>query len=155
MSAVAEKTATDETGQDETGQQDLIPGAEAPSSVEQAADLARLEQSIADSDPLPGSPGEPELVPSGNYGDDASMCVDMFADMATAYCADVADLWPTSTRRKVSVALEAVFKKYNFSFAKFGPELALVMTAGPVLYQTSKAIALAMSNPAPAPDANN
>lgn len=124
--------------------------AEVAQSPEQAADLAALAQSIADSDPLPGSPGEPEVVePIMSFNDEAEMAVDLFADMAIAYEASVEKFWPASTRKRVVVALAAVLKKYNFSLLR-SPELALIAVAGPVLFQTSKAIAQAMNGKADA-----
>lgn len=121
-------------------------------SQEQQNEVDQLVASHAATDQTSVDPAAPDLIPEpvpvGSYSDDAAMCVDVFADMATEYCADVAPLWPADKRRKVAVTLAAVFKKYNFTFARFGPEIALAMTAGPVLWQTSKIIAAQMNKAA-------
>ena len=128
-----------------------VTAPEIPQSAEQAADLAALAQSIAESEPLiaPAADAAPDEAPILSFGEEAEMAVDLFAEMAAAYEPSTEKFWPASTRKKVSVALAAVLKKYNISLLR-SPEIALIAVAGPALYQTSKAIALAMSKVADA-----
>lgn len=124
-------------------------GAAAAPSPGQAADLAALAQSIADSTAAPGAEADSLSVSPAaptDHDDEAAMAVDMFVDMAIAYEPTVDKFWPQKTRKSVAVALAAVLKKYNFSlFAS--PELALIFLAAPPLYQTSRAIAAAINKP--------
>lgn len=115
---------------------------------EQQAEVARLASSIAETETGPeeqGTAAPAAEIPAGSYDDDAEMAVEIFVESAIAYCPQVAPLWPADKRAKVSQALARVFQKYNFSFARFGPEIALIAVAGPALWQTSKVIALQMN----------
>lgn len=123
-------------------------------TAEQKAEIAGLAHSIAETETPPAGdldalPAAPEPLPAGSYQDDAKTCVGMFVEFSVMYCADVAPLWPEKKQQQVAVAVARVFEKYNFSFARFGPEIALIMVAGPVLWQTSKVIAQQMNNQAP------
>lgn len=123
-------------------------------TAEQQAEIDQLAGRISETETLPGAedPGQdPEHADldaaPASFLDDASMCVDLFVMFAIEYCPPVEPLWPKDKKQKVSQALSVVFKKYNFSFARFGPEIGLLVVAGPVLYQTSKMIALHMQPP--------
>jgi hypothetical protein len=125
-------------------------------TAEQQADVARLAGSIAETEKPPLDPAaapvvEVDQVSESEYQTDAAMCVDMFVELSIDYCAEVAPLWPDDKRKKIASTLGAVFKKYNFTFARFGPELAFAVAAGPVLWQTSKVIALQMNKAAAQP----
>jgi hypothetical protein len=121
-------------------------------TAEQQAEVDQLAGKIAGTETPAGAAAEEivatQSIPSGSFQDDASMCVDVFVESAIAYCPKVEPLWPADKRRNVAVALGRVFEKYNFSFARFGPEIALVAIAGPVLWQTSKVIAQQMNEQA-------
>ncbi len=119
-------------------------------SAEQLAEVDQLAGRISETekDPAADPDQDPEHAdldqPPASFLDDASMTVDLFVMFATDYCKEVGPLWPKEKKETVSKALSLVFKKYNFSFARFGPEIGLLVVAGPVLYQTSKVIALSM-----------
>lgn len=127
-------------------------------SAEQAVEVARLAQSIADSEKADPVPGEGDNADQDSaehearalsYDEEGLMAVDMFADMAIAYEPSVAPCWPPATRRRCGVALAAVLKKYNFSLFR-SPELVLLITLGPPMFQTSKIIASVMNGKAEA-----
>ncbi len=124
-------------------------------TAEQQAEIDQLAGRISETeiDPTLDPQDHADLdVPPATFLDDASLCVDMFVMFAVEHTPAVEPLWPEPKKRTVSKALAKVFEKYNFSFARFGPEIALVVAAGPVLYQTSKVIALHMQQ-APVPQA--
>ena len=77
----------------------------------------------------------PELTPDGqpvqpaaaiDYATEAAAAVDMFAGLVTGY------------------APAPVLEKYGVSVGAMPPELLLIVTAGPLLYQTSKLVAAQM-----------
>jgi hypothetical protein len=95
----------------------------------------------------------PELTPDGqpvqpaaaiNYATEAAAAVDMFAGLVTGYAPATVELWDASTRARVSLALAPVLEKYGVSVGAMPPELLLIVTAGPLLYQTSKLVAAQM-----------
>lgn len=144
--------------------QEIAPGPVL--SVEDQAEVDRLATELASAEKPPAAdlaqaPAQEEPLPAGSFADDAAMAVEIFTQSAIAYCPAVEKFWPTEKCKSVSVALARVFEKYNFTFARFGPEVALLVAAGPALWQTSKAIAQMMNEqaaagstlqqPAPAP----
>lgn len=126
----------------------IIPqlSAEQQAEVDLLAGKIAATEGVAEENPALQQPGA--AIPPGSFSDDASMCVDVFVDLSITYCPQVAPLWPEDKRRAVASALGRVFEKYNFTFARFGPEIALLMVAGPVLLQTSKVIAQQMNEQA-------
>lgn len=102
----------------------------------------------------------PELTPEGqpvpvlDFGTEAQQAVDMFAGLVTGYAPATAELWSADAKARVSATLAPVLEKYGVTVGTLPPELLLIVTAGPLLYQTSKIVALQMQSdkakPAPA-----
>lgn len=92
----------------------------------------------------------PELTPDGqpvvpvNFGLEAAGAVDMFAGLVTGYAPGTADLWNAEAKARVSATLAPVLEKYGVTIGTLPPELLLLMTAGPILWQSSKIIAAQM-----------
>jgi len=145
-----EVAAVHEAGE---GSDQQLPGASNLPVADQA-EVDRLASELAAGekiDPLPGAGGDqPGADQSGSgdramtFGEEAAMAIDMMADMAEAYDPACKQFWPEKTKKQCAVALGVVLKKYNFSLFR-SPELVLLVTLGPPLFQTSKAIAQVMN----------
>jgi hypothetical protein len=79
-----------------------------------------------------------------NYGQEAAATVDTFAALLVGYCPAAADLWTDDKKAAVSAALAPVMEKYGFTLGALPVELVLIITAGPLLYQSSKLVAAQM-----------
>ena len=77
-----------------------------------------------------------------NYAMEAAATVDTFAALVGGYCPTAGALWDTERKAAVTQALAPVMEKYRFTLGALPPELTLIIVAGPLLYQTSKAVAL-------------
>ena len=80
-----------------------------------------------------------------DYATEAAATVDTFAALVGGYCAEAGALWTPDTRAAVAAALAPVMQKYGFTIGALPCELVLIITAGPLLYQTSKIIAAQMA----------
>jgi len=69
------------------------------------------------------------------------MMVAGFATMIAGFSETAGALWDESTRARVAATLAPVLLKYNFTMGGMPVELVLALTAGPVLWQTSRIIA--------------
>jgi hypothetical protein len=131
----------------EQGSEKSQPGTGPVLSAEDQAEVNRLAGDLAGAD-LPDADLPDADLPGANsvmsHNEEAAMAIDMIADMAEAYDPSCAQFWPKDTRKKCAIALGAVLKKYNFSLFR-SPELVLMVTLGPPLFQTSKAIAQVMN----------
>lgn len=76
-----------------------------------------------------------------NYAMEAAGSVDMFAALVAGYCPPAGELWSTDKKAAVSAALAPVMEKYGFTLGALPCEILLIVTAGPLLYQTSRMIA--------------
>lgn len=80
-----------------------------------------------------------------NYAREAAATVDTFAALVTGYCPPAGELWSDSKKAAVTAALTPVMEKYGFTISALPCEVVLIMTAGPLLYQTSKMVAAQMA----------
>lgn len=80
-----------------------------------------------------------------DYTTEAAATVDTFAALIGGYCPAAGELWDTERKRAVSMALAPVMEKYGFSLGALPPEITLIIVAGPLLYQTSKIVAVQMA----------
>lgn len=76
-----------------------------------------------------------------DYATEAAATVDTFAALVGGYCPAAGELWDTTKKQAVAMALAPVMEKYNFTLGALPPELTLIIVAGPLLYQTSKVVA--------------
>ena len=80
-----------------------------------------------------------------DYASEAAMTVDTIAALITGYCPATTELWAPDKKAAVSAALAPVYEKYGFTMGGMPCELVLIITAGPLLYQSSKLIAQQMA----------
>lgn len=80
-----------------------------------------------------------------DYAGEAAMTVDTVAALITGYCPATTDLWSADKKAAVTAALAPVYEKYGFTMGGMPCELVLLITAGPLLYQSSKLIAHQMA----------
>lgn len=80
-----------------------------------------------------------------DYASEAAMTVDTIAALITGYCPPTADLWSSEKKAQVTASLAPVYEKYGFTMGGIPCELVLIITAGPLLYQSSKLIAHQMA----------
>ncbi|MFZ3219889.1 MAG: hypothetical protein WA174_07640 [Rhodoferax sp.] len=85
-----------------------------------------------------------EVPAPTNYALEASATVDTFAALLVGYCPDTASLWTDDKKIAVAAALAPVMEKYGFTLGALPVELVLIMTAGPLLYQSAKLVAAQM-----------
>lgn len=83
--------------------------------------------------------------PPVDYAGEAAMTVDTIAALITGYCPATADLWAADKKAAVTAALAPVYEKYGFTMGGMPCEVVLLITAGPLLYQSSKLIATQMA----------
>lgn len=79
-----------------------------------------------------------------NYLMEAGATVDTFAALIGGYCPPAGELWTHDKKTAVAASLAPVMEKYSFTLGKMPVELVLIITAGPLLYQSSKIIAAQM-----------
>jgi hypothetical protein len=80
-----------------------------------------------------------------NYATEAAASVDTFAALVGGYCPAAGELWDAERKKAVTLALAPVMQKYGFRLGALPPELTLIIVAGPLMYQTSKAVAAQMA----------
>ena len=80
-----------------------------------------------------------------DYAGEAAMTVDTIAALITGYCPATIELWATDKKAAVTAALAPVYEKYGLTLGGMPCELVLIITAGPLLYQSSKLIATQMA----------
>ena len=80
-----------------------------------------------------------------DYASEAAMTVDTIAALITGYCPATVELWADDKKKAVSAALDPVYEKYGWTLGGMPCELVLIITAGPLLYQSSKLIATQMA----------
>lgn len=134
---------------------------EATAELEALAGACAQADAVAIPVPPPVDENGQPLPPPPDYATEAAGAVDFFAAMATGYCPKAEPIWSPACKGRVAAALVPVFEKYNFTMGGMPPEFALLLVAGPPLYQTSRLIAAqiaadraeaAAKNPAPAED---
>lgn len=79
-----------------------------------------------------------------NYGQEAAATVDTFAALLVGYCPAAAELWTEDKKQAVAMALAPVLEKYGITLGALPCELVLIITAGPLLYQSAKLVAAQM-----------
>lgn len=77
-----------------------------------------------------------------NYAMEAAATVDTIAALVGGYCPTAGALWDNDRKAAVTQALAPVLEKYGITLGALPPELTLIIVAGPLLYQTSKAVAM-------------
>ena len=80
-----------------------------------------------------------------NFAMEAAATVDTFAALLTGYCPDAGALWTDAKKAAVSAALAPVMEKYGFTLGALPCELVLIITAGPLLYQSARMVAAQMA----------
>jgi hypothetical protein len=93
--------------------------------------------------------------PPPSHEEQAVDLVNMFAGLVTSYAPDAAGIWSPEARAASAAVMAPVMAKYNFSMDRIPPELAAAVVVGPLLWQTSKIVALKMKEgrAQPAPEA--
>jgi hypothetical protein len=117
------------------------PGA-APSELDQLAGVAAATDAGA-AMPQLDQTGAP--VAPINYGAESAAAVAMFAGLLTGYCPATAPLWDQATQARVSITLAPVLEKYGITVGTLPCELLLIVTAGPLLYQSARLVATQMA----------
>jgi hypothetical protein len=103
---------------------------------------AQADAAAAAQDPVdPNAPPAPEPV---NFQGEAAGLVDMFAALVVGYAPKTESIWHDAAKARVVMALVPVMEKYNFSMGGMPVELVLLITAGPLLWQTSRVVAKQM-----------
>lgn len=95
---------------------------------------------------LPDGSAIADQPPPINYGQEAAATVDTFAALLTGYCPATLPLWGDDKKAAVAAALAPVMEKYGFTLGAMPCELVLIITAGPLLYQSSKIVAQQMAS---------
>lgn len=134
------------SGQDDAPQ----PGASAGAPTGINSDLDALQGLAAKTDAdhggtLPDGTLIADQPAQVNYANEAQATVATIAAMITGYCAPAGELWTDDKQAAVAGALAPVMEKYQFTIGALPCELVLIITAGPLLYQTSKIIATQMA----------
>ena len=111
--------------------------------LDHVAKTADEGAAAADGAPQQGPDGQP-LDAGPNYGIEAAKAVDTVAGFITGYAPECEPLWGDQTRANITAALTPVLEKYQMTMAALPPELLLLLTAGPVLYQSAKLVATKM-----------
>jgi hypothetical protein len=93
----------------------------------------------AETPPDPNAPPPPP-----GFDEQAVDLVNTFAGLVTAYAPDAAAIWTPEARSQAAAVMAPVMEKYNFSMANLPPELTAAIVVGPLLWQTSKVVALKM-----------
>ena len=86
-----------------------------------------------------------DIPPPTNYASEAAMTVDTFAALLVGYCPATATLWTDDKKAAVSASLAPVMEKYGFTLGGMPCELVLIITAGPLLYQSARIVAAQMA----------
>ena len=94
---------------------------------------------------LPDGSAIADQPPPVDYAQEAAMTVDTVAALITGYCPATVPLWTDEKKAHVSAALAPVYEKYGWTLGGMPCELVLIITAGPLLYQSSKLIATQMA----------
>lgn len=88
-----------------------------------------------------GAPAGP-MVPAGpDYGAEAAACVEIFAGLVCGVAPKAAAIWTPEARERTGAALAPVMAKYGVSLGAIPPELTLAVVAGPLLWQSARAVA--------------
>ena len=119
---------------------DGVTSTGAPSELDALASLAAATDAEQTGKLPDGTLVEDQPQPV-NYGQEAAMTVDTFAALLVGYCPDTAPLWADDKKAAVSASLAPVMEKYGFTLGALPVELIFIVTAGPLLYQSSKLVA--------------
>lgn len=92
----------------------------------------------------PPDPNAPPPPPVIDFSAEAAQAVDMFSALVIGYAPAAAEIWGNDAKLRVALTLAPVLQKYGVSVGSMPPELMLLITAGPLLYQSSKAVAAQM-----------
>jgi len=75
-----------------------------------------------------------------DYAKEAAGMVDMFTAMVTGYAPATVGIWNDAAKQRTAAALAPVLEKYGVSFGALPVELTLAIVAGPLLWQSARAI---------------
>lgn len=110
---------------------------------------AQADAGAVSMDTPPGPDGQgpgTELASVGpDYLTEARGIVDMFAAMVVGYAPKAESVWTDPDKSRTAAALAPVMKKYAFTLGGMPCELALIIVAGPLLWQSSKIVAAQMA----------
>lgn len=107
-----------------------------------SADAGAIEADAAARGPELDESGQPIAPPAPvDYGSEAAAVVDVFTALATGYAPACGDIWTPEAKARTAQALGPVMEKYGFSIGTMPPELTLAIVAGPLLWQTARAMA--------------
>lgn len=84
--------------------------------------------------------GQP-LPPPPDFSTEATAMVDMGAAMLAGYAPRTATVWTPAAKARTAAALAPVLEKYGFTFGGMPCEVVLLITAGPLLWQSSRLVA--------------
>lgn len=79
-----------------------------------------------------------------DYGREAAIMVDMFAGLVTGYAPATAEVWTNPAKQRTAMALAPVLEKYGITFDALPCELLFAVVAGPLLWRSSKLVAMQM-----------
>lgn len=91
-------------------------------------------------------PAAPEVAePAGpDYGAEAGACVDIFAGLVCGVAPKAEAIWTPEAKDRTRQALAPVLEKWGVTLGGLPPELTLAIVAGPLLWQSARAVAETM-----------
>lgn len=96
-----------------------------------------------------GADSEEQGQAGPDYAGEAIAITEIFAGLVVGFAPQAEKLWGEGTKRRIADTLAPVLEKYGVSMGGWGVELALVLTAGPVLWQSARIIAASVKKQAP------
>jgi len=84
--------------------------------------------------------GKP-LPPPPDFGSEAAGIVDMVAAMLAGYAPRTQAVWTPAAKQRTAEALTPVLEKYGLSMGGMPCELVLLITAGPLVWQSARIVA--------------
>ena len=103
------------------------------------ADSGAAEIDAAARGPELDENGQP-LPPAPDFTSEAAAMVDMGAAMLAGYAPKTAEVWTAAAKQRTAMALAPVLEKYGFTFGGMPPEVLLLITAGPLLWQSARIV---------------
>lgn len=103
------------------------------------ADIGAADIDAAARGPALDEQGQP-LPPAPDFTTEAAAMIDMGAAMLAGYAPKTADVWTAEAKQRTALALAPVMEKYGFTFGAMPPEILLLITVGPLLWQSARIV---------------